>query len=82
MLFRSVRDGNQAGLGEYALLETFLRSQQADQNRTVMFSDLTTRLFSNAHPALAAGRNLGLLTMDLLPPARKWFARQAMGLRG
>tara|TARA_R110002072_G_scaffold269868_2_gene429435 strand:- start:170710 stop:171996 length:1287 start_codon:yes stop_codon:yes gene_type:complete len=82
LLATAVRDGNQAGLGEYALLEKFLRSQQADQNRTVMFSDLTTRLFSNARPALAAGRNLGLLTMDLLPPARKWFARQAMGLRG
>lgn len=82
LMAEAVLEGNQAGLGEYALLERFLSSQQADQYRTVMFSDLTTRLFSNNIPALAAGRNLGLLTMDLLPPARKWFARQAMGLRG
>ena len=31
-------------------------------------------------PLLAAGRNLGLLGLDLLPPAKSWFARQAMGL--
>jgi 2-octaprenyl-6-methoxyphenol hydroxylase len=29
---------------------------------------------------LAAGRSLGLLGLDLLPPAKRWFARQAMGL--
>ena len=29
---------------------------------------------------LGAGRNLGLLGLDLLPPAKRWFARQAMGL--
>jgi 2-octaprenyl-6-methoxyphenol hydroxylase len=29
---------------------------------------------------LAAGRNIGLLGLDLLPPAKSWFARQAMGL--
>jgi len=26
------------------------------------------------------GRNLGLMGLDLLPPAKDWFARQAMGL--
>ena len=31
-------------------------------------------------PLLAAGRNLGLLGLDMLPPAKRWFARQAMGL--
>ncbi|MNN98902.1 2-octaprenyl-6-methoxyphenyl hydroxylase [compost metagenome] len=44
------------------------------------FSDQVTRLFSNAEPLLATGRNLGLLGLDLLPPAKRWFARQAMGL--
>ena len=32
------------------------------------------------HPLLVAGRTLGLLGLDLLPPAKRWFARQAMGL--
>ena len=68
-------------IGSYRFLESYLNKQAQDQQRTVMFSDLTTRPFSNQQPALTLGRNLGLLSMDLLPPARHWFARQAMGLR-
>lgn len=68
-------------LGDYSLLEAYLNKQREDQERTVLFSDLTTRLFSNQQSALTLGRNLGLMSMDLLPPARHWFARQAMGLR-
>jgi 2-octaprenyl-6-methoxyphenol hydroxylase len=66
--------------GEFSVLQDYLRRQQLDQQLTVGFSDRVTRLFSNAQPLLAAGRNLGLLSLDLLPPARHWFARQAMGL--
>lgn len=69
-----------ASLGTYRWLQQYEKRQQADQQRTVMFSDLTTRLFSNSHPLLAIGRNMGLLAMELMPPARHWFARQAMGM--
>lgn len=68
-------------LGTYSWLQQYKKRQQADQQQTVMFSDLTTRLFSNSNPLLALGRNAGLLGMELLPPARRWFARQAMGMR-
>ena len=50
------------------------------QAMTIGFSDQVTRLFGSNQPLLAAGRNLGLLGLDLLPPAKSWFARQAMGL--
>ncbi|WP_044873137.1 2-octaprenyl-6-methoxyphenyl hydroxylase [Pseudomonas sp. LFM046] len=66
--------------GDFATLQGYLQRQRMDQNLTVGFSDQVTRLFSNAEPLLAAGRNLGLLGLDLLPPAKRWFARQAMGL--
>ena len=69
-----------APLGDLATLQRYLRSQQMDQQLTVGFSDQVTRLFSTGQPLLAAGRNLGLLGLDLLPPAKRWFARQAMGL--
>ncbi|HLA30682.1 MAG TPA: 2-octaprenyl-6-methoxyphenyl hydroxylase [Pseudomonas sp.] len=72
--------GSAAPLGDLATLQGYLRSQQLDQQMTVGFSDQVTRLFSSAQPLLAAGRNLGLLGLDLLPPAKRWFARQAMGL--
>jgi 2-octaprenyl-6-methoxyphenol hydroxylase len=69
-----------APLGDLATLQRYLSSQQLDQQLTVGFSDQVTRLFSTGQPLLTAGRNLGLLGLDLLPPAKRWFARQAMGL--
>ncbi|MCP1619193.1 2-octaprenyl-6-methoxyphenol hydroxylase /2-octaprenyl-3-methyl-6-methoxy-1,4-benzoquinol hydroxylase [Pseudomonas sp. SLBN-26] len=69
-----------APLGDLATLQGYLASQRLDQDLTVGFSDQVTRLFSNKEPLLATGRNLGLLGLDLLPPAKRWFARQAMGL--
>ncbi|VXC84361.1 2-octaprenyl-6-methoxyphenol hydroxylase, FAD/NAD(P)-binding [Pseudomonas sp. 8Z] len=75
-----VLSDSQAALGDYAMLQRYLQRQQLDQQLTVGFSDRVTRLFSTAQPLLAAGRNLGLLGLDLLPPAKRWFARQAMGM--
>ena len=69
-----------APLGELACLQGYLDRQRLDQQLTVGFSDQVTKLFTSGQPVLAAGRNLGLLGLDLLPPAKRWFARQAMGL--
>lgn len=66
--------------GELAPLRAYVAAQQRDQQWTVGFSDQVTRLFSQPGRWVAQGRNLGLLGLDLLPPARHWFARQAMGL--
>ncbi|MGP0172947.1 2-octaprenyl-6-methoxyphenyl hydroxylase [Pseudomonas sp. NCHU5208] len=74
-----LQDGD-APLGDFATLQRYLQRQQMDQQLTVGFSDRVTRLFSTNQPLLAAGRNLGLLGLDLLPPAKRWFARQAMGM--
>jgi 2-octaprenyl-6-methoxyphenol hydroxylase len=67
--------------GELATLQQYLQRQQQDQRQTVAFSDYLTRLFSNSQPLLTMGRNLGLLGLDMLPPARRLFARRAMGLK-
>jgi 2-octaprenyl-6-methoxyphenol hydroxylase len=72
--------GSDAPLGDFATLQRYVQSQKGDQQLTVGFSDQVTRLFGSDEPLLATGRNLGLLGLDLLPPAKRWFARQAMGL--
>ncbi|WP_248795027.1 2-octaprenyl-6-methoxyphenyl hydroxylase [Pseudomonas sp. MWU13-2105] len=69
-----------AALGDLATLQAYQARQRLDQQLTVGFSDQVTRLFGNAQPLVALGRNIGLLGLDLLPPAKRWFARQAMGL--
>lgn len=66
--------------GDLAVLQGYLRRQRLDQAMTVGFSDKITRLFGNQHSLIATGRNLGLLALDLMPSAKRWFARQAMGL--
>lgn len=67
-------------LGQLSLLREYEQRQRLDQTLTVGFSDQLTRLFATPDPWVAVGRNLGLLGLDLLPPAKRWFARQAMGL--
>lgn len=66
--------------GHFPTLQAYRERQRSDQTLTVGFSDQVTRLFGTSQPLLAAGRNIGLLGLDLLPPAKRWFARQAMGL--
>ena len=69
-----------APLGDLKTLQDYHRRQRADQQLTVGFSDQLTQLFGDSGHLAIASRNLGLTTLDLLPPAKSWFARQAMGL--
>jgi len=69
-----------AALGDLAVLQEYARRQRFDQRVTVGFSDQVTRLFGDSGRLVAAGRNLGLLGLDLMPAAKRWFARQARGL--
>lgn len=69
-------------LGDFAVLQQYLNSRLIDQRRVIGFSDKLTRLFSNDHPLLKAGRCLGLAMagVNFMPPIKHWFILQAMGL--
>lgn len=66
--------------GDLATLLSYQQRQSVDQQLTIGFSDQVTRLFGSDQTLISLGRNLGLLGLDLMPPAKRWFARQAMGL--
>lgn len=72
--------GSDAPLGELAVLQKYHQRQRLDQQLTVGFSDQLTRLFGDSGLMTRLGRNFGLLALDLMPAAKGWFARQAMGL--
>ena len=72
--------GSDAALGDLSVLQRYQRRQRLDQRMTIGFSDQLTRLFADSGALMVAGRNLGLIGLDLAPPAKRWFARQAMGL--
>ncbi|GGO87735.1 2-octaprenyl-6-methoxyphenyl hydroxylase [Marinobacterium nitratireducens] len=67
-------------LGDLEVLQAYHEWMHRDQRRTIGFSDRTMKLFSNASPLQALGRDLGLQLLDLCPAAKTLFARAAMGL--
>ena len=71
----------QTDVGSYHLLSRYGQSRQADQAALVGMTSALTLLFSNDHPVLAAGRNLGLMTMAACSSLKHTLAWQAMGKR-
>lgn len=69
-------------IGSLAALHEYSAWRRPDYIRTMFFTDSLARSFSAKFTPLVVARDLSLMTMDLLPPARKLFARQAMGLLG
>lgn len=63
-------------LGHYAA------TYAQDRQRVMGLSDSLATLFDDQSPIPPAARELGLIGLDLVAPARRWFARQAMGLGG
>ena len=50
-----------------------------DQRNTLLFTNGLSKLFGLSSPAVALGRNSGLLMMDLVPSLRNQFAHFGMG---
>ncbi len=66
--------------GDMAVLQRYLDRQAFDQDKTVQFTDLLVGLFSGNSAARVSLRRLGLLALDLLPPLRTRFAKNAAGM--
>jgi 2-octaprenyl-6-methoxyphenol hydroxylase len=65
--------------GRAALLGRYEDQRKNDYRQVAGFTHTLVQLFSNALPGLVAGRNLGLIGLDLLPPVKARFVRQATG---
>ena len=76
------RDDADADPGAAALLDRYAEWRAADQRRVAGFTHGLMRLFTIDAAPLAVSRGLGLMAFDLLPGAKRWLARQAMGLGG
>jgi 2-octaprenyl-6-methoxyphenol hydroxylase len=68
--------------GGAALLEEYAEWREADRRRTVRDTDGLVQVFTSEYAPLRAGRRLGLVGLDLFPPARAALARRGMGLAG
>lgn len=73
-------EGAQAEIGSMRTLQCFVDGRQADQRRAMGLTDNMIKLFSTGRASHVLARKLGMLSIDLMPPLRRGFARQAMGL--
>lgn len=71
-----------ADLGGPAILADYRAWRGADQSSTARLTDGLARLFVNPWRPLRVARNLGMSTLDLIPPARRRLAARFMGLHG
>ncbi len=68
--------GNLESLSDYA------GWRRGDYLRVMGFTDGLARSFSSDFAPLVAARNVGMVALDMLPPARRLLTRQAMGVNG
>ena len=76
------RDDPDADPGAAVVLDRYAAWRAADQRRIAEFTHGLMRLFTIDAAPLAVSRGLGLMAFDLVPGAKRWLARQAMGLGG
>ncbi|MFC5300037.1 FAD-dependent monooxygenase [Azospira restricta] len=68
--------------GDAAMLAGYARGRRLDRRGSVAFTDGIVRAFSNDFAPLRLARGLGLLALDLCPPARRFVAdRMIWGAR-
>ncbi len=63
-------------------LQSYAQWRRPDYLRVMGMTDGLARSFSNDFRPLVIARNLGMVAMDLLPPARRLLSHQAMGMTG
>lgn len=69
-------------VGSSQLLSRYEQWRSRDQQGVGMATDTLVRLFTNPLSTVRIARNLGLLALDALPPAKHVLARAAMGMHG
>ena len=73
---------NDADPGEIDQLNHYSDSRKADYLKVITTTDALVESFSNNLTSLVVLRNLGLATLERLPPLRHLLARQMMGTAG
>lgn len=79
-LAECIADHGKDDPGAGKVLDHYSAWRRGDQRATTFFSDALIRIFGNPLDPVRIARNLGLLGLELFPPARAAVARQGMGL--
>jgi 2-octaprenyl-6-methoxyphenol hydroxylase len=84
VLAEVVVDAARLGLdpGDASVLERYERWRRFDGLALAATTDLLNRLFSTAFPPVQMVRDLGLAMVNEIPPLKRFFMRDAMGVAG
>ena len=84
VLAQVLNEAQRAGrdLGELAVLKDYADWRRRDNLAISTFTDGLVRTFSNDLAPLSLVRSLGLVAVDLFPPAKRMLLRLSMGLAG
>jgi 2-octaprenyl-6-methoxyphenol hydroxylase len=74
-LARSIRAEPDAA-GSARMLERFARTRRLDAAATRRVTDLLATLYVSRNPLICAARGAAMAALDLIPPARRFFARR------
>ncbi len=80
VLVDAVRAGQDPG--ELNVLRRYGDWRRADHRQVTAFTDGLARMFTLPLPALGAARGVGMLALDLVPPAKRLLTRLTMGRAG
>ena len=69
-------------IGSAAVLSRYGEWRAHDHRNVTLFTDGLARLFTLPLPALGVVRSVGMLALDLLPPAKRLLTRLTMGRTG
>jgi len=78
LLIEASRDGSD--LGAPQLLRRYQQRRRPDNLLMLAATDTLDRLFSSDNPLLRLARDVGIGTVHRIPPLKRLFMRQAMGL--
>ncbi|HTP38646.1 MAG TPA: 2-octaprenyl-6-methoxyphenyl hydroxylase [Steroidobacteraceae bacterium] len=65
--------------GAPALLAEYQRRRQQDREGMIGFTDGLVRLFGSTRPGVPMARDLGLMLLDVMPPAKRALSRLGWG---
>ena len=69
-------------IGSEAVLERYARWRRFDNVSLAAATDVFVRLFSNDHPLIRLGRDIGMAAVNRIGPARRFFMQEAGGAVG
>ncbi|MEI7713799.1 MAG: UbiH/UbiF/VisC/COQ6 family ubiquinone biosynthesis hydroxylase [Rhodospirillales bacterium] len=78
LLIEAVRVGQDPGSAE--LLTRYQRARRPDNMAMLAMTDGLDRLFSSDNPLLRLARDVGIAAVHRVPPLKRLFMRQAMGV--